>query len=375
MSREVENVNAISSTDVLESERNLVSILKRLRDEVYIFNAETLRFSYLNDAALKSVGWSIDKISEKSMSDLTRGFDEEKFRVIAQPLLMNEAVQVNRTFVFNGRPYDADLQLIRNEDVADQFVCVMRDASARLESERIKSEFVSTVSHELRSPMTSIKGAMGLVLSGAAGKVTDKTRDLLEIAHRNADRLILIINDILDLEKLDANAMVFDNQIEDMSEMLREAVEAIGPFSNRFDVNVITQGLDAPVMAYFDHNRMMQVMTNLLSNAVKVSPTGGKVVVELCPTETGLRVEVSDQGKGIPEEKQSAIFERFSQLASESAPRMRGTGLGLSIVKTIVEKQGGTVGFTSKEFEGSTFFFHLPTTAVKDGEMNSVARG
>lgn len=365
----------IRESEIPESERNLLSTFKLLKDEVYVFSAETLRFSYLNDAALKTTGWSADTITGKSLNELTPEFNEERFLLLAKPLMNGEVIQLRRTLMFDGRPYDASLQLIRMTNFGDQFVCVMRDATDRLESERINSEFVSTVSHELRSPMTSIKGAMGLLLSGAAGDFSAKARNLLEISHRNADRLILILNDILDLEKLHAEGMAFDNQDEDMATLVKEAVEAIKPFSDRFDVRIETSGLDTALMACFDQTRMMQVMTNLLSNAVKFSPAGGTVQVELRLVENQLRVEVRDEGKGIPADKQSQIFERFSHISSEEGSGMRSTGLGLSIVKSIVEKQNGTVGFDSREGKGSTFYFQLPLCQDNSSEGALVATG
>jgi signal transduction histidine kinase len=267
---------------------------------------------------------------------------------------------VRRSVTFHGRPYDANLQLIRTPNKRDQFVCIMRDASERVAHERQKAAFVATVSHELRSPLTSIKGAMGLVLSGAAGALPEKVKGMLEIAHRNADRLVLIINDILDLEKIDAGAMDFDLASRDITAIIEEAIRASEQFSSRFDVTVTTTGLDEPMFAVFDANRTMQVMTNLLSNAAKFSRPGGVIEVSLTPKGDMVRVEVRDHGHGIPADQQGKIFERFSQIPAPERQGVRGTGLGLSIVKAIIENQGGTVGFRSNQDVGTTFFFELP---------------
>jgi PAS domain S-box-containing protein len=364
----------VSQARAAAADENTASILHRLWDEVYIFDAATLTFAYLNEAAMARTGWTLDVIGTKTLADLTPDFDLNRFAMLAKPLLDEEVMQVRRSVSFHGRPYDANLQLIRTPNKRDQFVCIMRDASERIENERQKAAFVATVSHELRSPLTSIKGAMGLVLSGAAGALPEKVKDMLEIAHRNADRLVLIINDILDLEKIDAGAMNFDLASRDITAIVDEAIRASEQFSSRFDVTVTAKGLDQPMFAVFDANRTMQVMTNLLSNAAKFSRPGGVIEVSLTSKDDIVRVEVRDHGRGIPADQQGKIFERFSQVSAPERQGVRGTGLGLSIVKAIIENQGGTVGFHSNENVGTTFFFELPQVSSKHQSTSSRKR-
>ena len=201
---------------------------------------------------------------------------------------------------------------------------------------------------------------MGLVLSGAAGQLPEKSHKLISIAHRNADRLILIINDILDLDKITDGAMVFDNANANLLTIANEAFEAVDGFRERFDVNLKLEIKDTDLVSYVDPNRLVQVLVNLLSNAIKFSPTGGDVTVRLATHGDLNRVSVIDCGEGIPDADQRTLFERFVQVGVKNRAATGGTGLGLSIVKEILNKQGGTISFESTFGLGTTFHIDLP---------------
>jgi signal transduction histidine kinase len=237
---------------------------------------------------------------------------------------------------------------------------MLNDISARQIEERKKSEFISTVSHELRSPLTSIKGSMGLLLSKAAGDIPDKALSLLEIAHRNADRLVLIINDILDLEKIAAGRMEFEIKDVDLSELVEETRRANAMLHQRFDLEIKVNGTDKPRVVRTDPNRIIQVLTNFLSNASKFSAANSKIEIMVEDLEDDIRISVRDEGAGIPKKDQHKIFERFADLGNSDRVGKGGTGLGLSICKAIIEGLGGSIGFNSKEGVGTTFFFALP---------------
>ena len=236
---------------------------------------------------------------------------------------------------------------------------VMHDISVRREVERMKSEFVSTISHELRTPLTSIAGSLALISGGAAGETPPKVARLVGIARQNSERLIRLINDILDLEKAEAGKLDFQLAVRS----LRAEVASIAEFNRGFAQGLgvaieVEPGDDAEVL--IDSDRLAQVLTNLISNAAKFSPTGGTVRVRIDREASGVRVTVSDRGPGIAPEFRSRIFQKFAQADASDSRLKGGTGLGLSIAKTITEKLGGRIGFDTETGQGSSFYIVLP---------------
>lgn len=244
------------------------------------------------------------------------------------------------------------------------FIGVIRDISERKRIERMKSEFVSTVSHELRTPLTSIRGSLGLVSAGAAGDLPEKARGLIDIAYSNSVRLITLVNDILDIQKIEAGRMDFDIRDMDLVEVVRQSITDNESFSSQYSVRIEATNLPDQARIRGDRDRLLQVVTNLLSNAVKFSPTGGTVSITVHISGTRVRLEVQDAGPGIPEEFHDRIFQKFSQADSTDRRAKGGTGLGLSIAKVIVEHHGGHIGFHSVEGQGTTFYVDIP--AVDD---------
>jgi signal transduction histidine kinase len=225
--------------------------------------------------------------------------------------------------------------------------------------DRMKSEFVSTVSHELRTPLTSIRGALGLVGSGAAGQISDKVRDLTLLAGRNAERLCILIDDILDIEKMESGRMRFELLRQPVFTLLEQAVAANTPYAAKHGVELKLRSLNLGTYLSIDANRFLQVMANLLSNAAKFSPHGSCIEVTVTEADGAARINVRDYGKGITDDFRSKIFGKFSQGDAADNRTRGGSGLGLAISKTIVELMGGSIGFTSHEI-GTTFFFELP---------------
>jgi CheY-like chemotaxis protein len=241
-----------------------------------------------------------------------------------------------------------------------EFVAIKQDVTERKMVERMKSEFVSTVSHELRTPLTSIRGSLGLVAGGVAGELPPQVQRLIGIALSNSDRLVRLINDILDIEKIESGRMDFRKQPADLVGIVRQALEANQAFAAQH--NVALELLEAPAHAEVlgDSDRLIQVMTNLLSNAAKFSPPGGRVTVRITPDGQSIHVSVADQGPGIPDEFRSRIFRKFAQADSSDTRQKGGTGLGLSIAKAIVEMHGGRIGFETEAGRGTTFWFEIP---------------
>lgn len=251
------------------------------------------------------------------------------------------------------------------------FAKIIRDISDWKKIEKMKNEFISTVSHELRTPLTSIRGALGILQGGLAGDLPDKSKPLVKIALNNSERLIRLINDILDIEKMESGKMEFHLQIVDLNQTISLAVEANLAFAAEFEVALEFQANDKSLWVKADPDRITQVITNLISNAVKFSSKGEKVRILSKKIHDRARVEVIDSGPGISEAFKSKIFSKFVQADSSDTRQKGGTGLGLSISKNIIESSGGTIGFESSNGQGANFFFEIPLQDISSLQKNS----
>ena len=237
----------------------------------------------------------------------------------------------------------------------------LRDDIRQLkEVERLKTDFVSTVSHELRTPLTAIRGALGLVLAGTTGAVAPKTRDLLQIGLQNTERLIRLINDILDVERIESGQLFVRREPCELAELLRTTVESLRTFAMETQVTLALEA-DSKAVVTADPDRLVQVFTNLISNAVRFSPPGESVTISLRTTPTSVVVFVSDRGPGIPLEFRRRIFGKFQQADPAGSPG--SAGLGLAIVRAIVERHGGSIRFDSAPGHGTTVITEFPYTA------------
>jgi PAS domain S-box-containing protein len=249
------------------------------------------------------------------------------------------------------------------------FVMVATDLSQQKEIEQLKNEFVSNVSHELRTPLTSIRGSLGLLAGGLAGKMPPQAQGLLDIAQRNTERLILLINDILDIEKIEAGKLRFAFKSLDLEGLVGEAVQQAEGLAGTRGITLVRRARSPGLRVNADEHRLLQVVTNLLSNAIKFSPEGGTVEVDVANQDGRARVTVSDHGAGIPEASQGRIFQKFFQADSSATREKGGTGLGLSICKALIERMDGHIGFRSRPGD-TVFHFDLPVegAAAAPGE-------
>jgi PAS domain S-box-containing protein len=237
-------------------------------------------------------------------------------------------------------------------------VVTFRDVTERREVDRLKDEFVSIVSHELRTPLTSIRGSLGLLAAGKLGEVPEKGRRMLEIAVQNTDRLVRLINDILDIERIESGRVTMELHSTDAADLAHQAVDVMSAMAEKAGVRLYAWADRQPMEA--DPDRILQVLTNLLSNAIKFSPPGAEVTVNVTREGPEVVFRVRDQGRGIPADRLESIFERFQQVDSSDAREKGGTGLGLAICRSIVQQHGGRIWVESDPGEGSTFTFTLP---------------
>ena len=234
------------------------------------------------------------------------------------------------------------------------------DLNARKKSDQFKNEFSATVSHELRTPLTAIRGSLGLVLGGVAGPVSDQAKPLLQMALTNCERLVRLINDILDIEKMESGKMDFKLESLDLIGLVRHALATNQPLAEAAKIRFVLVTDHDTIKIEGDQDRLIQVLTNLLSNASKYSPEAADVTISITKNEETVRVAVSDSGRGIPHEFHSRIFQKFTQADSSDTRPKGGTGLGLNISKAIVEQLGGSIGFSTELGKGTTFYFDLP---------------
>lgn len=321
----------------------------------------------VNPAACRTFGYESDEVIGKNVSMLM----PEPFRGAHDGYIRNylatgkaKIIGIGREVLGqhkDGSTFPMELS-VAPMTVADRkmFTGVVRDITERKRIDEMKNEFVSTVSHELRTPLTSIKGSLGLLRGGLVADLPDKARRMIDIAYQNSDRLVRLINDILDVEKIEAGMMKYEIVPVKAGELLAVAVETNRGFGDEHGVSIT---LDEPlpdVTVKADRDRMMQVLANLLSNAIKYSPEGGAVSVSATLKDQVLRVSVADRGPGIPEKFHESLFAKFAQADSSDTREKGGSGLGLAISKAIVEQHGGSIGFETEIGKGTTFHFDLP---------------
>lgn len=266
----------------------------------------------------------------------------------------------------NGQTFPVEVTLAKTSiDGRGIIYCVWRDITERKYIESLKDEFVSTVSHEIRTPLTSIMGSLGLLKGGMAGELTEQVQSLVNVSHDNAKRLLLLINDLLDISKLETSKLACDLKICDLTKLLEQSISANEYYSEQYNVTLRLKNSLDKATVYADSDRLMQVMNNLISNAVKFSNEGSEVEIELEQGANEFVIKVRDSGTGIPEEFHDKIFEKFTQADSSDTRKVGGTGLGLSISQAIIKEHDGEISFESTPGEGTTFIVRLPEVQEK----------
>ncbi len=357
---------------IKDREARTRAIVETVVDGIITINKNGLIETF-NPAAEKIFGYQVSEVAGKNIKILMpEPYHSEHDGYLDSYMTTGEAKIIGTGREVVGRRRDGTtfpMELAVSEmAVGDKrmFTGIVRDITDRKQADKMKREFVSTVSHELRTPLTSIKGSLGLIRSGVTGKLPEEMTKMFDIAYNNSDRLVRLINDILDIEKIEAGKMDFQMVPMDLGKLLLGAIEANHAYGEEHEVCFVQTERLGDAMIYGDHDRLIQVLNNLLSNAAKFSPAGANVEVSLNAQDDSFRVAVTDYGVGIPDEFLSRVFSKFSQADSSDTRSKGGTGLGLSIAKAIVERHGGSLHFNTEVNKGTTFYFFLPQYHQQD---------
>lgn len=348
------------------SENRIRALFDTIVDGIVVIDAKG-RVQTVNPAAVALFGYSPEELHSQNIKMLM----PEPYAAEHDGYLHNYLTTGNKKVIGIGREvtgrrkdgttFPMELAVSEMEVNGERmFTGIVRDITERKKVEQMKTEFISTVSHELRTPLTSISGALALVLGNVTGELPEKARLMLDMAARNSERLTLLINDILDLEKIEAGRLDFDFRIVDLVDLARRALEDNEGYARKHQVRLVLDNSVKQASVLADEHRLLQVFSNLISNAVKFSPENGVVEVSVVTHGSGFRTAVRDYGAGIPQEFHRQIFQRFAQADSSDSREKGGTGLGLSITKAIVERHDGEVSYETEAGVGTVFHFDIP---------------
>ncbi len=353
----------ITQKRMTESQRQLTRMLDELQDEVFLYDVDTLRLSYMNKSALARCEWTAEEVLGRTIADTASNFSTPLFRAHVAPLMDGSRDVVSIETKHEKGPVEVSTRIYTGPNGKPVFLSVLRDTSERKKLKSVKMNTMAMVSHELRTPLTSIKGALRLLQSGVTGELRPEVKSMIDIASRNSDRLLHMVNDILVLEKMNANKDDFALEETDLASLIQEAVSVNKGYGDELGVTFLQDPIPVRALVAGNGIRLMQVMTNLMSNAAKYSPKGGVVRVGVRREGQFLRVYVTDNGPGVPENARATIFDSFTQFSAADGTTRPGTGLGLQICKKIVARHNGRISFTSDPGVETTFFFDLPRMA------------
>jgi PAS domain S-box-containing protein len=333
---------------------------------------DTGRVIFVNEAGARMLGFTIEEVVGRSLHDLFHRNNVDGASIAAETCPMCSAANSGATLPNDEDviwrkdgtcvPVESVASPLRDENGAvTGAVLSFRDVSARRAMEKMKDEFVSVVSHELRTPLTAIRGALGLVASGLAGELPEKAQRMLTIASSNTERLVRLINDILDSERIDSVESAVNQVRCNVRALVGQALDFMRPLADKAQIQLEGSLCDADIRA--DPDRIVQMITNLVGNAIKFSPPQTTVSISATVDGDDVAFEIADHGRGIPADKLTAIFERFQQVDSSDSRDKGGTGLGLSICRSIARQHGGEISVTSEVGRGSQFRFTVPRLA------------
>lgn len=357
------------TAELHQAEKRLRSIVEHMLDGLVIADEEG-RIELFNPSAERIFGWPAAEIVGRSVDWLMEPHRREghrdhfrRYAVTGERRVLGVAREVEGVRK-DGTLVPVEIMVSELATARGRcFIAAIRDVTERRKVDQLKSGFVSVVSHELRTPLTSIRGALGLLAGGAAGPLGEEPATLVRVANENAVRLGRLIDDLLDIQKIEAGRFTLQLEEAPLPDLVGKAIELNQAFAQQRGAAIVLAGEVPDVRVSVDASRFQQVMANLLSNAAKYSPSGGIIEVRTALPGYGcVRLEVADHGPGIPAAFRAHVFEKFSQADVSSARAREGTGLGLAITKALVERMSGAIGFTTEEGRGTTFYFEFPLT-------------
>ncbi|MBD0335999.1 MAG: response regulator [Cyanobacteria bacterium Co-bin13] len=376
LQRQLQQQNAQLQQEIRDrklAEEKFAKAFRSSPNPITLTSLPDCKFIEVNPSFLRLSGYTREEVIGQRAEDLPLGLSptataEGAAELSAAGVLHNREVDL-RTKSGEIRTLLISVELI---DLAGS-PCALTVANDITERKRLENEFISLVSHELRTPMNSVIGALDLLATGHLGALTEKGQTLIQIAIANAERLIRLVNDILDLERMKSGQLTLQLQQCSLADLLHQAQAAMQGLAEPAQVQIEVEAVDLEV--WVDCDRILQLLTNLLSNAIKFSEPGSRVwlsaavergavdpAASLAPLSPFLHIQVKDQGRGIPTEKLHLIFERFQQVDASDARKKSGTGLGLAICRQIVQQHGGRIWAESELGQGSTFHITLPIT-------------
>ncbi len=330
---------------------------------VVMSDPDTGKVYDVNQACIDTSGYTREEFLGKNAIELGVWANLDDRKIMRDRLkrdrFVNDMETVMRTK--DGRLLDVLItaDLIKTAE-GERVLLIGQNVTRLKDISRMKSEFISIVSHELRTPLTSIVGALKLAHSDSLADVPEQRDKLLSIALKNSTRLTELVNDLLDLDKLQSGAMTFNREKIDLAAIVMEATDQSVTFAAEHGVSFVTREIAAPTLVDGDAQRLNQVIVNMLSNAANFSPRGTEVAVSVSASGGYGRVEIADHGPGIPDSFRAQLFDRFTQVDSSNTRKVQGSGLGLHICKSIVDAHGGRIDFRSNEGGGTIFFFEIP---------------
>jgi PAS domain S-box-containing protein len=353
--------------------RQRESILESVGDGIYGVDMQG-KIIFVNEVGARMLGYTQDEMEDKDLMQLLghARADGSVYRIEDSPIYAARRSSTPtraRDEVFrhkDGHPIPVEYvacPMLSNGRVTG-VVVAFQDVTERRRLDRMKDEFISTVSHELRTPLTALRAALGLIAGGALEKRPEKRAQMMDVAIGNCDRLVRLVNDILDFERMGAGRLPMRFQEVEAKDLLRRATDLQHPSAQKAGIGFI---VDAPPLSlWVDEDRILQTLGNLISNAIKFSPAGTEITLRArVQNATEAIISVEDRGRGIPPEKLDIIFERFQQVDASDSRDMGGTGLGLAICRNIVRQHGGRIWAESVVGRGSTFYFTVPRTAPR----------
>ncbi|MBW4445200.1 MAG: response regulator [Plectolyngbya sp. WJT66-NPBG17] len=342
------------------AEEKFATIFQQSPNPIAIVTVPEGQLIEVNPSFLSISGHTLDQVIGNSITQLHLGHDSATFL---------RRLQTTETFhnlefellTHSGSVKSILLSFDRIELNGTTYALLI--ANDITERKRLENEFISLVSHELRTPLTSMMGSLDLLSSGQLGSLTEQGQQVLSIGVKNAERLIRLINDILDLERIRSGKITMNRRSCNLADLMTQATEEMQAMADCSEIQLITEPMS--ILLNADPDRIVQTLTNLLSNAIKFSPAQTTVQMQACSSghSSSVCISVFDQGRGIPSHQIQTIFERFQQVDASDARQKGGTGLGLAICRNIIEQHGGRIWVESTVNQGSTFYLELPLNA------------